>query len=523
MSHLLACGENQHYDPCGTSCPANCSNFRDPIICTEDCRPGCFCNEGYVFHMVLPNLCVEENQCPIEREGEYSCDKPHRELNRCGTACPKTCANRNDSVPCIKPCVIGCFCAEGYLSNRNGDCVLEAECDDVGDMNECSHDKNKDFLVTRLINDEFVIKAYIKHGQPDRVAGPELDDPRGILDSTMSKPTKRVALALGNSCANGTYSDCGSPCAPQCDYHPARASRNGLVLRPVLCPAGKHAVTERSVTVPQRVLADAAVNCDEQPANFGLNQRFSAWTSVELAASVLLAMFLRILRVASYHKIARCPPPFIIRSETSARRVSLRDGRPSVEDRHGRPSPTLTPLTPCLTYLLVTGQTTTNSQQTPAQTVANNQQPPGQPSASYQVVTGQTTTATGQSTTSNCGENQVYNDCGSACPPNCTNFNPPPVCNKACARGCFCKEGYLEDDTRACVPQQMCESCTGNTTFSNCGSSCPERCDAPPNPNEPCNLQCVIGCVCKTGFVHVSGTTGPCVLRSDCPRQYVKQ
>ncbi|KAM8927855.1 serine protease inhibitor swm-1-like [Pelodytes ibericus] len=135
-----------------------------------------------------------------------------------------------------------------------------------------------------------------------------------------------------------------------------------------------------------------------------------------------------------------------------------------------------------------------------------------------------TTSTTRQNTTGHavstvgCEENKVYNDCGSNCPPNCTHFDPPPVCNRMCAKGCFCKEGYLEDENRACVPRALCESCTGNTTFSNCGTGCPQTCDSPEDSHaEMCSYICKIGCACKKGYVFRSGKQGACVLRQDCP------
>ncbi|KAK9680334.1 Trypsin Inhibitor like cysteine rich domain [Popillia japonica] len=47
----------------------------------------------------------------------------------CGPACHPTCANPGVStVSCPKPCIAGCFCADGYLHNSKGECVKKANC-----------------------------------------------------------------------------------------------------------------------------------------------------------------------------------------------------------------------------------------------------------------------------------------------------------------------------------------------------------------------------------------------------------
>ena len=47
---------------------------------------------------------------------------------QCGTACPLTCANRNNPpTNCIDECVSGCFCPQGVLQ-YDGRCVTESEC-----------------------------------------------------------------------------------------------------------------------------------------------------------------------------------------------------------------------------------------------------------------------------------------------------------------------------------------------------------------------------------------------------------
>ncbi|MEE6515676.1 hypothetical protein FKM82_024622 [Ascaphus truei] len=57
-----------HYDTCGTACPLTCDNYRQPLICTKDCKTGCFCNDGFVQLSNGSSICVEKNQCPVCKE-----------------------------------------------------------------------------------------------------------------------------------------------------------------------------------------------------------------------------------------------------------------------------------------------------------------------------------------------------------------------------------------------------------------------------------------------------------------------
>ncbi len=58
-----------------------------------------------------------------------------------------------------------------------------------------------------------------------------------------------------------------------------------------------------------------------------------------------------------------------------------------------------------------------------------------------------------------CGANEVYNDCGSQCPPTCADIagNQKP-CNHMCVFGCFCVDGHVRqhDANSPCIKQAEC-------------------------------------------------------------------
>lgn len=62
----------------------------------------------------------------------------------------------------------------------------------------------------------------------------------------------------------------------------------------------------------------------------------------------------------------------------------------------------------------------------------------------------------GKSLTIHCPvEGQVFTDCGSPCPPTCT--NPNPFCIKVCVARCECpKDTVIDEVTNTCVPLEDC-------------------------------------------------------------------
>ncbi|XP_037041481.1 zonadhesin-like isoform X4 [Bradysia coprophila] len=113
---------------------------------------------------------------------------------------------------------------------------------------------------------------------------------------------------------------------------------------------------------------------------------------------------------------------------------------------------------------------------------------------------------------------EVYNSCGSACPPTCDNYKNPPACTKQCVPGCYCQEGYVRNDAGNCVLPCDCEPevprCTKKfEVFNPCGSACPLTCDNYKHP-PVCTRQCVPECYCKEGYVR--NDAGNCVLPCDC-------
>lgn len=55
------------------------------------------------------------------------------------------------------------------------------------------------------------------------------------------------------------------------------------------------------------------------------------------------------------------------------------------------------------------------------------------------------------------GENEDYNECGSACGDDtCDDFWKLKICTDNCVPGCYCREGYVRH-TGVCIQKQQCK------------------------------------------------------------------
>ncbi|OXB53276.1 hypothetical protein ASZ78_008465, partial [Callipepla squamata] len=65
----ISCPANSHYELCSLDCHQTCSNIYAPLRCTEQCREGCVCDEGFVFS---GDECVPMALCGCFHHGFYS-------------------------------------------------------------------------------------------------------------------------------------------------------------------------------------------------------------------------------------------------------------------------------------------------------------------------------------------------------------------------------------------------------------------------------------------------------------------
>lgn len=228
------CPDGEVYNNCGTACPDTCENYQDTgRVCTEQCVKGCFCPEGQVRNSegkcILPDKCPEQpTECP---DGEI--------YKNCGTACPDTCENYQDTDrECTEQCVKGCFCPDGKVRNDNGKCVLPEECDDTptecptGEVyKECGTACPKtceNYQDTDHVCIDLCVKGcFCPDGQVRN------EDGKCVFPQECEEPPEE--------CPPGeVYNECGSACPLTCDNY-KNPDRNciAVCVKGCFCPPGK--------------------------------------------------------------------------------------------------------------------------------------------------------------------------------------------------------------------------------------------------------------------------------------------
>ena len=121
-----------------------------------------------------------------------------------------------------------------------------------------------------------------------------------------------------------------------------------------------------------------------------------------------------------------------------------------------------------------------------------------------------------------CGENEEFNTCGSYCVSTCATISKRCIlsCKTGCfCKEGYVRES--SNPNSPCVHKSECfqlrqlSQCGENETFEECGSACVETCNDKP---EFCTQQCVAGCFClSSNHVRANNSTGsPCIERNQC-------
>ncbi|XP_063922340.1 cysteine-rich venom protein 6-like [Zophobas morio] len=119
------------------------------------------------------------------------------------------------------------------------------------------------------------------------------------------------------------------------------------------------------------------------------------------------------------------------------------------------------------------------------------------------------------SNTNRCGPNEIYDFCGTYCPPTCQ-IPQPGDCPEVCVSGCFCQEGYIRENLQGkCIPVEDCQgACRKNEEYDSCGTKCPPTCLA---PTPGCDKNCSQGCFCTEGYI-LQDKSQECIKIEECPK-----
>ncbi|KAF8792493.1 Chymotrypsin-elastase inhibitor ixodidin like protein [Argiope bruennichi] len=122
-----------------------------------------------------------------------------------------------------------------------------------------------------------------------------------------------------------------------------------------------------------------------------------------------------------------------------------------------------------------------------------------------------------------CRPNEVFNQCGVG--PECEDYcGKGPIACAYCKPGCYCIDGYLRtgpSNRTRCVPRNQCpvaQKCLQNEVYNECGTACPDSCDG---QNRVCTENCVPSCFCKEGYIRLHDDTQTtrykCIPQDQCP------
>ncbi|PAV61480.1 hypothetical protein WR25_11323 isoform D [Diploscapter pachys] len=133
------CGANETFSQCsaGIDCQPSC--VPNKMACPEICMEGCSCAAGYVRNST--GFCILQTDCdvattgpvagvssPSQNDYEGSACSANETFSSCsaGIDCQPSCTPSNTACPAV--CLEGCNCAEGYVRNATGFCILTQDC-----------------------------------------------------------------------------------------------------------------------------------------------------------------------------------------------------------------------------------------------------------------------------------------------------------------------------------------------------------------------------------------------------------
>ncbi|XP_073958047.1 zonadhesin-like isoform X2 [Choristoneura fumiferana] len=505
-------GRNEVYSSCpaGQCGPKTCDNLINPAPCPRvipPCPGGCICQEGYLRDS--NGTCIEKNKCPKQ------CKKPNERYTDCllGECVPKTCDDLGKPIACATvaaPCAGGCICAEGFVRNKNGDCIDKFKCPSCGgDPNAqsgCSNPCGKTCASRAPNVAQIACPLYCEYNGCDCKKGflLDTDSNKCVPENSCPKPSQPQCKGpheVYNSCPIG---QCGPktcdnlinpppcpriipPCPGGCICKEGYLrDSNGICIEKNKCPqlacSSNQTYVSCSVNCPDKYcpendqpqpVCDPPRNCPPGctcKINYKLNK----------SGQCILA--------------SECPPINCTRQNEEYNSCPSDCSTDRCEDAD-------TPPAVCNTLLL-------NCQ--PKCVCKKNH---------YRNQDGLCVPA--KDCPSVCKDpNAEWKDCKDTCPGTCQNTRPNCV-SKACVAGCQCKDGYvLSKPGGECVKIDTCAdyaNCGANQTFVFCTFKCPQVMCPDTDQTILCKppRDCPGGCGCKPNYRY--NADGECILSSDCP------
>ncbi|XP_077285527.1 zonadhesin-like [Arctopsyche grandis] len=477
---------------CPSPCPPTCDQ-PSPASCSDACQlRGCQCKTGYILNN---GKCIPINQCP-----KPLCSGPNEVYVSCKDPCPETCASIFDAGPkpqCLPrfPCPAGCNCISGYVSNKNNICVKKEDCPPplICKTNEVLNLCGKP-CIPGVIQ---TCSEYMKNATNDCPPSPKFPCvPQCDCASGFYRNSNGNCVKPEDCCddANEIMVDCPDPCPLTCDNletHGKFPCARMCLFRGCTCRPG-FARDAKLKCIP---IAQCPSKCKP---NEVLNPCAGYCTFDDDCGSVVFG-FIR--DCAAPPEDFQCQP----RCECKRGLVRINEDCVSVEKCCTDPNEESTDCpAPC-------------DETCESKPAADCQLQPcfkkGCRCKKGYVRNGSGACILKEKCPSCSNPNEVYRSCGTACEPTCD--NKTPMCTFQCVSGCFCKDGYIRNNKKQCIPIDTCpKPCTGqNEEFKECGTCDPSCANLTP----ACLFQkkCIQGCFCKSGFAR--DYNQKCVDVKSCP------
>nr|UPQ64758.1 zonadhesin-like protein 2 [Plectrocnemia conspersa] len=476
-------GKHEVYSECGNnSCQKNCDTYDMNLACKPICTPGCICEDGYIRNQkgicVKPEDC-DNRKCPGKNEAYTSCVCP----------CCETCATLGQDITCnFLVCNPGCDCKPGFFRNSKGVCVPPEECD-------CKKNEVLDLCY---------------YSCP-----PQTCDAIGKMFKCAKLPCKPACKCKFNYRRNSNgicipIKKCPSikctginevydPCPPDCLDERCESLYDPLMCTAVVRECSPRCVCKTGYLRDKNGVCIPKESCPKQCP--GKNQVYNLCPSncppEATCASYLSGIVVDCAQPIETVCIPRCEcAPGYVRDTENGECVEPEQCSCSDPNAELVSCPNPCPggtcespeFFPCRRACMIRG---------------------------CQCKKGYVKDVNGNcillEQSKPCGDNEVYK-CGSVCPATCDNRNP--ACTKQCVYGCFCKEGYILNNG-VCILIEDCPSeCPADEIYMECGTACPATCENY-GKSIMCTFQCVSGCFCKTGLVR--DCNGKCIKPENCP------
>ncbi|XP_055677620.1 zonadhesin-like isoform X2 [Lutzomyia longipalpis] len=434
------------YKDCGSRCKEQCNSD----ICPAVCDVGCFCKPGYSRQ---DGTCIPTRQCP-----PMTCSGDNEEYTDCGNSCSEQCGNQL----CAAVCQPGCFCKAGY-KRVEGVCVPSSSCPTCGVNEEYTYCGSActDPCETRGQNCYDACKegCFCKDGysriKPYTPCVPDSQCPSKCTGQN------EVFTKCGSSCREKCGSNlCTQICETGCYCKPGYSRQDGVCIPTSQCP------TTQQCSDPNEMYTQCGNSCREKCGSKLCSQICEVGCFCKPGYSRKNGVCI---------PTSQCPA----KEKCSGQNEIFTKCGNSCREKCGDNI--------CPTICQVGCYCKPGYSRQDGVCIPTNQCP----------------------TTEECsGDNEIYTTCGNSCREKCGSG----ICPAICQTGCFCKDGYSRATPDSpCIPTDQCPAtCSDpNEVYTNCGSSCKEKCGS-----RICPALCEVGCFCKPGYSRVKNV---CVPTKKCP------